>query len=121
MSTSLSMTRGDTKLVQVTLSNLTASGLAGYSFWFTVKNDVSDLDAAAVIQKSGAEFAVVANGDATTPGVVTCKLDPADTAGLPDYLVSLPYDVQVKDSLGNITTVASGHLKVSPDTTRATV
>lgn len=120
MSTNLSMFRGDTKLVQITLSNLTASGLTGYSFWFTVKNDVSDTDAAAVIQKSGGDFDVVTTGDATTPGVVTCKILPGDTDSLPDYQVSLPYDVQVKDSLGNVTTVVTGKLKVSPDTTRAT-
>ena len=121
MSTNLKMVRGDTKVVRVTIdhSTLSASGLSGYSFWFTAKNDVSDADAAAVVKKVPADFNTVAVGDASTDGVVTCKILPADTSSQPDYDVQLPYDVQAEDGAGNVTTIASGFLTVSPDVTRA--
>ena len=108
MSTNLSMYRGDTKVVQLTISGLGASGLTGFKFWFTAKNDYADADAAAVIAKVTADFTVVTNGSDTVPGVVTVKLLPADTSGLPDYDSQLLYDAQVEDGSGNVTTVATG-------------
>lgn len=120
MSTNLKMKRGDTKLVQVTTtSTLTATGLAGYKFWFTAKNAYTDADTAAVIKKVTADFTVVQNGSDTTPGIVTCKINPADTASLPDYDSALLYDVQFEDSDGNVSTVASGTLTVQVDVTKA--
>jgi hypothetical protein len=120
MSTNLKMKRGDTKLVQVTTtSTLTSSGLTGYKFWFTAKNAFTDADASAVIKKLTADFTVVQNGNATTPGIVTCKIDPADTASLPHFDSTLLYDVQFEDSDGNVTTVASGTLTVQVDVTKA--
>jgi hypothetical protein len=119
MTTNLSMYRGDTKVVQLTISGLGASGLTGYSFWFTAKNNYSDADVDAVIAKSGADFTVVTVGDANTDGVVTVKILPADTSGLPDYDVQLHYDAQAEDSNGNVTTLATGTLTVKVDVTKA--
>ena len=122
MSTNLKMTRGDTKVVRVTVSHTTLppNGLAGYSFWFTAKNDVSDLDTDAVIKKVPADFTTVTVGDdTTTDGVATCKILPTDTSSLADFPVPLFYDVQAEDGAGNVTTIASGTFTVSPDVTRA--
>lgn len=126
MSTNLSMWRGDTKVVQVTISGLTATGLTGYSYWFTAKNGVEDSDASAVIQKTGsqatpADFTTVITGSDTVDGVITCIIDPADTTALPDYDSQLLYDVQVEDSDGNVTTVANGLLTVKVDVTKTSV
>lgn len=126
MSTNLKMKRGDTKLVQVTTTSpLTAAGLTGYKFWFTAKSAFTDADANAVIKKIGqqaaptGDFTVVTLGSDTTAGVVTCKINPADTASLPDYDSVLLYDVQFEDSDGDVSTVASGTLTVQVDVTKA--
>ena len=127
MSTNLSMWRGDTKVVQVTIGNLLANGLADYKYWFTAKNGVEDSDAAAVIQKVGqqaaptGDFTTVTIGSDTVDGVITCIIEPADTNTLPDYDVQLAYDVQVEDSDGNVTTVVNGFLTVKVDVTKTSV
>lgn len=121
MSTNLKMTRGDTKVVRVTIdhSTLGVSGVSGYSFWFTAKNDIADADADAVVKKLPENFTVVTAGDASTDAVVTCKIIPGDTSDLDDFPVPLSYDIQAEDGAGNVTTIASGTLTVSPDVTRA--
>jgi hypothetical protein len=126
MSTALSMYRGDTKVVQVTISNLTASGLTGYSYWFTAKNQYSDADLSAVIRKTGSQatpndFTTVTLGDAVTSGVITCTINPADTNTLPDYDSQLEYDVQIEDASGHVTTVATGILTVKVDVTKTSI
>lgn len=115
----LSMYRGDTKTLQFTVSNLPSTGLTGYSFWFTAKEQVSDPDASAVVHKVSADFTVSTPGNDTTPGVVTCDILPADTSAAPDYDYVLLYDFQVKDSNGRVTTSAVGTLTIHPDRTRA--
>lgn len=120
MSTNLSMKRGDYKVVQVTVRNLTATGLTGCKFWFTAKQALSDADAQAVIQRLPADFTPVQTGDDLTPGIVTCEINPADTNGLPDYTVQLVYDVQMANANDKPFTIQKGKLKVEPDVTRAT-
>ena len=125
---SLAMTRGDTRIVTTTISNLDANGnvvfgvngVTGWTFWMTAKYDPGDTDASAVFQKLPASFSITTPGNAATPAVVTCTLAPADTASLPGYQVVLSYDVQAKDTSGNIFTVDSGTLTVSADVTIAT-
>ena len=119
MSTNLSMKRGDTKVVQLTISNLPPTGFTGYNAWFTAKNQVADLDTAAVIKKVPVDFTVVLNGSDVVAAIVTCKIVPADTSGLPDYDVQLVYDAQIEDASANVTTVQDGILTVKADVTRA--
>lgn len=116
------MTRGDSKTLQFTVSGLPPTGLTGYSFWFTAKNQIADTDVAAVIQKHGAPpFVVKTTGSDIVAGVVTCPLAPADTEALPDNVVVLSYDFQLEDSSGNVTTADSGLLTIIPDVTRSRV
>lgn len=118
----LSMTRGNTALFQTTVSNLGAGGLTGYSAWFTAKRDAANLDSAAVFQKTIAlgGIAITTTGNASTPGVLTTTVTPADTEGLPTgYATRLVYDVKVKDGSGVETTVDSGTLTVLADVTQA--
>src|SRR5579859_3759921 len=116
----LNLTRGDTGIFTTSISNLSAGGLTGYSAWFTAKRDPSDADTAAVFQKTitGGSIAITTAGNATTPGVLTTTVVPADT--LPTgYAVLLVYDVKVKDTSGVETTVDSGTILVSADVTQA--
>lgn len=124
----LNMTRGDTKTVTETIAPvnssgqqvLGASGVTGWLFWMTAKHDPRDTDAAAVFQKLPVQWTVTQAGNLTTSAIVFCILAPADTASLPPYQSSLYYDVQAKDTSGNIFTIDSGTLIVSADVTIAT-
>lgn len=121
--TSLQMTRGNTALFDTSVSNLSASGLTGYAAWFTAKRDAADPDSAAVFQKTiaGGGIAISTVGNASTPGVLTTTVLPADTETLPaGYAVALVYDVKVKDTSGVETTVDSGTLTVLADVTQQT-
>jgi len=124
----LTMYRGDTKTVTVTVQPVDASGnqvlgsggIAGWSFWMTAKRDPSDLDSQAVFQKLPAAWSISSAGDATHPGVAFCNLAPADTASLPPYQLTLVYDIQAKDLTGNIFTIDAGAILVNVDITIAT-
>jgi hypothetical protein len=117
----LTMSHGDTRVIQTTINNLTSSGLTSCTFWLTCKRAATDPDSAAIFQKLNASFTVDAVGNLTTPGVIHCTIAPADTATLAEYGVALVYDVQMKDSTGNIYTVDSGTLTLTPDVTQAIV
>src|SRR5579859_4647001 len=118
----LTLTRGDTGIFTTSISNLSASGLTGYSAWFTAKRDPSDADTGAVFQKTitSGGIQITTAGNATTPGFLTTTVVPADTDTLPaGYAVLLVYDVKVKDGSGVETTVDSGTILVSADVTNA--
>ena len=118
----LSITRGDTGIFTTTISNLGSGGLTGYSAWFTAKRDPSDADTGAVFQKTitSGGIQITTAGNATTPGVLTTTVVPADTDTLPTgYAVLLVYDVKVKDTSGVETTVDSGTILVATDVTNA--
>lgn len=116
------MPRGDTRTVTETVgpTGLGSGGVAGWSFWFTAKLNLSDADTAAVIRKLPADWAIQTVGSDTVAGVVLCTINPADTASLPPYQVALSYDVQAKDTSGNIFTIDSGTLTVTADVTTVT-
>lgn len=111
----LSMTRGDSKTLLITIGGLGPTGLTGYTGTLTAKRSVADLDNAAVVQKAAS---VKVTGSDTVDGIFQVDVAPADTSALADTPVRLYYDFQIKDSLGTTTTVASGYLTVSPDITR---
>lgn len=118
----LTRTRGDTIRLLVTATRPDEAGvdqpvdLTGATLTFTAKLKITDADdAVTTIQKTtGAGIEVLAADEGTA--VVT--LEPEDTEGL---LVKTTYlaDVQLDESDGTRTTVASGKLIVTPDVTRA--
>ncbi len=116
------MTRGDTRTITETVgpTGLPAGGIAGWSFWFTAKISAEDPDSAAVVQKLPAAWAIQTLGSPSVAGVVICTLNPTDTSSLPPYQVNLVYDVQAKDTNGNIFTLDSGTLTVMSDVTITT-
>lgn len=127
--TDISMYRGDTRTITETIQPLAAdgtqvlgaSGITGWSFWLTVKKDPGDADASAVFQKVPGSWTTNNPGNATTAGVVTCTINPADTASLPGYRSVLQFDVQAKDGSGNVFTIDRGTLTVDADVTVTTV
>ncbi|HLY31263.1 MAG TPA: hypothetical protein VKQ36_09550 [Ktedonobacterales bacterium] len=119
----LSMIRGDSASLAVTVGDLGAAGLNAFNdARFTAKRDVSDSDANAIISKSlNSGVTITTVGDSNTNGVLTVSIAPADTQALPTgYTVALFYDVRLYDSGGDAYTVAQGMLTVTPTATQAT-
>lgn len=112
--------RGDTVTFDVT--NIKKGGAAvdftGCSFWCTGKRSRGLADAAAVFQVTGT---LNAQGQVTAPesGKLSVKLLPAATSTLPAARTELQIDVQYKDLLNDVWTVASGILMIEPDVTVA--
>ncbi len=121
ITTDLSIVRGDSASLLVTVGSLGSSGLNAFSdARFTAKRDVADGDALAVISKRLASgIAITTVGDGSTNGVLTVSLAPADTQALPPYPVVLSYDVRLYDSGGDAYTVAQGALTIGPTATQA--
>lgn len=114
----LTMKRGTTKSLVMTIKeNGAAINVTGYTFWFTAKYNYEDADSAKVFQKT------VGSGiTLTTPasGIITVKLSPTDTSGLPAHTTRLYYDLKMKDGSSNVYSILSGELVVEPDVTNTT-
>ena len=112
MTADLCWTRGDSGRLDVTVtqSDGAAYNLTGATLFLTVKNALTDADAAAVIRKE-----VTAHDDATS-GESHFDLLTTDnaTAG------TRYYDVQLKDSANKIFTLFGGLWKVLADVTART-
>jgi hypothetical protein len=106
--TDLTMPRGDSRTIELT-QPLEGDGL-------TVKKMVTDADGAAVMQKTLGNGIAVVSSDHTR---LRITINPADTANLTitGQSLVLLYDVQTKDSGGNINTPASGSIILTPDIT----
>lgn len=116
----LSLTRGDTALLALTVSGLSALGLSGAQLWFTVKRNLSDADSAAVMQKTvGAGISTTGTGNNDTAGTALITVQPSDTASLVDAEQLLLFDVQLQDANGVKTTLCSGYVTILPDVTLA--
>lgn len=123
VTSNLSLVRGDSTTLTITVANLGASGLNAFDdVRFTAKRDVGDADAIAIISKRLASgITITTDGNATTDGVLSVAIAPADTSGLPaGYTVALAYDVRLYDAAGDAYTVAQGMLTVMPTATQAT-
>ena len=111
----ISITRGDTETISLTFTdeNDAALDITGYTIYFTVKKkaDITKDDSFSVIQKD------VTTHSNPTGGLSEIVLSNVDTAiGEGDYI----YDIQTKDSSGNISTVIFGTFSVTNDVTKRT-
>lgn len=117
------MKRGDTfKLPDIYAKTSTGVtiNLTGAKVWFTVKRAHAQFDTAAVHRADttdGSGHVTIADA---ASGRITAKMPAIATVGFADGKQGLVYDVQVKDSAGDIFTVDEGTITVTPDVTRAT-
>lgn len=121
--------RGDTFTFPVYVTQLPPGALpgqqpftqdiTGWNFWCTGKYNLSDPDMSAVFQLT----TTPANGIVIVPpssqGLVLVTVPPIVTTSFADSDIKIYYDVQGKDTLGNIFTVERGKMIVTPDVTRA--
>ena len=115
------MYRGDSYVFDVQVfgdDGCTPQNIAGWSVWFTMKFYTADPDSRAVAQLTSALGGGIV---ITNPSIGQARVTvpPSATALFPDGDVTLVYDVQVRDLLGNIATVERGSITVIPDVTRA--
>jgi hypothetical protein len=120
--TTIEIIRGDTKTIvfQVTRSDVPVD-LTGSLLYFTVKNAVTDADAALLFQKTvGA--GIVISDQVTNTGECQITISPADTATIglaSQFPVACVYDLQLREPSTRVTTVMRGAFVVHPDVTRA--
>ena len=125
----ISIVRGDSWSADITsLGDISTRT----KLWFTVKHQRSDLDSASTIQieetagliylNSADASARAANGSITVTdevaGDVTIALDEVETALL-QQRAGLPYDIQMLDAAGDVTTLALAGATITDDVTRA--
>lgn len=112
------VTRGDTIEIEYALVDkngapIDASAI-GTKLWFTVKDYLGRPDVQAVWQ--GTYLAGIAQDSV---GKIRVTVPPTATLQVPDGIVKLYYDLQLKDSSARITTIEKGIFEFAPDVTRA--
>jgi hypothetical protein len=109
------MWRGDTQVFDaaVTVGGV-AVDITGCSLKFTAKRSLTDADADAVFQLVTPVEIVITNGPG---GLCTINVASLDTSAL--LVPTLCYcDLQLVDTLGNVSTTATGTLMIKVDVTR---
>lgn len=114
--TLLTMTRGDTRVFRVTLTDADGAplNLTGLTLKFTAKRRTSDADDDAVIAKASSAGITLVDGP---NGIADITILPADTDSYSDT-APLLWDVQVENGATDIRTPLSGWLIVAGDVTR---
>jgi hypothetical protein len=109
------MWRGDTEVFDaaITVAGV-AVNITGCSLKFTAKRSLQDSDADAVFQLATPSEIVITDGP---NGLCQITVASADTSGL--LVPTLCYcDLQLVDTLGNVSTTATGTLLIKVDVTR---
>ena len=113
----LEMYRGDTLEFKVFLTeNNQPVDITGGFFWFTIKDDINDTDAQAIIVKDSNNGITITN---STLGQLVVLVEPIETISL-NLIESTTYywDLQYQDVFGVVHTVFFGKLTVKLDVTR---
>lgn len=121
----LEIDQGDDEVIDLTVwqpGGVNPVDLTDAKLWFYIKAKLEDADADALLRKT----TEVDDGITVTDlenGIANVQISHLDTSGfLPKYLgKALPWQLQVLDSLGNITTLARGRITVNADLITATV
>jgi len=110
----LTVTEGDDNTISIAYEDAdgNAQDISGWEFWITAKTDRADSDADAVFQNSTTSHDDAANGE------TSLDIAGSDTSGKGG--ATLVYDLQRKDSSGDITTFMTGQFHIEPETTEAT-
>jgi hypothetical protein len=114
----LQAVRGDTNIYDVTvLRQNVPVNLTGAKMWFTAKSDPRSGDPVAAISLNSTEDIYQVTPVDLPHGKFQVKLNPTDTDTLAaDAYI---YDVQIVETDGVVTTIASGVLHIVQDVTRA--
>lgn len=119
------MRRGDTFIFDLVIpedatdSCSPPKNLTGYEVWFTAKEHYGIPDSQASIRLGTLLPLTGVVITSAYEGKVRVTVPATATVNFPDTSMTLFYDVQIKDTLGQIFTVESGTLTVEPDVTRA--
>jgi len=109
----LRMTRKDTFKFRATITkNGDSVDITGATFTLTVKWNV--VDAGSIFTCTLGDGITVV--DAPT-GIIDITISSAKTSALPPYDLILPYDLQMIESSGDVSTVLLGNLTIRPDIT----
>lgn len=108
----LKFTRGDDETFSITRTQEdgTAFDLTGWTFWLTVKNDLADSDADAVIQKT------VTSHTNPQAGKTRISLAASDTKPLSGLY---EYDIQEETDTGAKRTLVRGNIYFSAEVTQS--
>lgn len=109
--------RGDSRIIQINVfqsDGKTPFNLTGCTVFFTVNansDNTTDVDTSAVIALKTSTFS------SPTSGIANLSLTNVITQDItPDVYF---YDIQLKDSSGNITSLAQNTFQIIPDVTRS--
>jgi hypothetical protein len=112
----LKMTRGDTLIFDIYATRGEAAiNLTGAKAWFYVKRETRDTDAAAIISYDTTADPIGIRVVDAVLGLLRVTILPADSVNLP--VTYLPYDVQLREGDGTVTTIAKGSIEVDRDAT----
>jgi hypothetical protein len=117
MAYNFEIVRGDTASFTLKIRRgRTVEDLTGADLFFTMKEEVSDVDASAVLVKDTDLEGGIVIGSPSTAGQAKLFFYPSDTSSLePQEYV---FDIQLKTTTGNIYTVATGTITIAADVTR---
>lgn len=117
--TAIEIFRGDTVNIDLTITdkNGTAIDITGYKLFFTAKTNNDDSDDNALIKKDVTTHLDPDGDDGTSTGQSRITLSSTQTAV--DVGVFY-YDVQMKDTSGNITTITVDRFRVKQEITTRT-
>lgn len=106
---------GNTEFIdfQITVAGV-PQNITGWTVWFTAKRRAGDADPG-IFQKTIANGGLVVTSAATGVGFI--RIDPSDTASLPQERTTLWADQKAKDGAGQLFTVAKGTLIIRPEVT----
>jgi len=99
--------RGDTFSLPIDFGQ----DITGWTVFLTLKKNIDDLDAAAVITKD------ITSHDDAAAGDTTVAMTAAETSNL---LGTYYYDIQYKDASANVVTLIDGTIQFDKDITRRT-
>ncbi len=106
--TDLEVFKGDSQDIVITIKDSgTAIDITGYTFFFTVKENKTDTDADAKIDKTVTSLSDPTNGEVTIAVSKTDTTLPVSTS-TQKYV----YDVRMQDTSGKITTILLGNYKI---------
>ena len=111
------LVRGDDWTLKLVLtSDGSVLDITGYTFWFTLKENVDDADPGALQVTATPDIST--SPTEASQGIIYIRVPRADTNNLAAKTYN--YDVQQVDNSGNVQTLLLGKVKVVKDITRST-